>query len=345
MKARALFLFIPLLIAGCGDTDPMQLKDRLIGGSKEERVIPVGILHIDSLNSVIHNTYPGYVEEGQSVNLAFKYGGTVESIQVKEGSKVTKGQERARVSSPSLENAKRTAQATLDQAQDAYDRLKKVHDKGSLPEIKWKEMESNYEKAQSALDLANAMVDENVLRAPFAGTITDIRLGLGENTTPLTPAMRLIGGSSWVVKISIPEDEISKIQIHDEAEIIIPALGNKSFAGKVIEKNQTASLLTHSYPAKVLIEHPDKELSLGMIGKVILKSDVKKGIVIPANAVLLNQEGRFVWIEEEGKATRRKVTINGYSGKGVVISEGLQGGEHVIVEGYQKISEGMKVSY
>ena len=345
MKTRAMLLLIPLLLVGCTDTDPKQLKDRLIGGAKEERVIPVGILNIDTLCGVIRNTYPGYVEEGQSVSLAFKYAGTVESIRVKEGSKVAKGQELARVSSPSLENSKRSAKATLDQAQDAYDRLKKVYENGSLPEIKWKEMESNLEKAQAAVDLANAMVDENILRAPFSGTITDIRLGLGENVSPLTPAMRLIGGSSWVVKISVPEDEISKIQMHDKAEIIIPALGDRSFTGEVIEKSMTASMMTHSYPAKVLIEQPSPDLSLGMIGKVILKSDVKKGIVIPANAVLLNQEGRFVWIEEEGRATRRKVIINGYSGNGVVISEGLQGGEHVIVEGYQKISEGMKVSY
>ncbi len=46
---------------------------------------------------------------------------------------------------------------------------------------------------------------------------------------------------------------------------------------------------------------------------------------------------------EDGRATRRKITLAGYSGTGVIVSEGLQVGDKVIVEGYQKVSEGMKV--
>ena len=103
-------------------------------------------------------------------------------------------------------------------------------------------------------------------------------------------------------------------------------------------------MLTHSYPVKVLIEQPDKELRPGMIGKAILSVDVSEGIIIPANAILINQEGKFVWVEEDGHATRRPVQLSGYSGTGVIVSEGLKKGDHVIVEGYQKISEGMKVS-
>ena len=82
-----------------------------------------------------------------------------------------------------------------------------------------------------------------------------------------------------------------------------------------------------------------------MIGKVVLKADVSKGIIILANAVLINQEGKFVWVAEDGRATRRKITLAGYSGNGVIVGEGLKTGDVVIVEGYQKVSEGMKVKY
>ena len=80
-----------------------------------------------------------------------------------------------------------------------------------------------------------------------------------------------------------------------------------------------------------------------MIGKVVLKADVSKGIIVPANAVLINQEGKFVWVVEDDHATRRKISLSGYSGTGVIVSEGLQVGDKVIVEGYPKVSEGMKV--
>ena len=344
MKNRLFLLILPFILAGCADHDPQQLKERLIGGSKQERVIPVGILYIDSTSGVIRNTYPGNLEESQSVDLAFKYGGMLEGLYVKEGTNVAKGQLLAKVASPTMENTQRTAQATLTQAQDAYERLKKVHDNGSLPEIKWKEMEANLEKAQAGYDLATAMLADNLLTAPFSGTIASISAETGENVPPLKPIIRLINTKSLTVKISVPEEELNKIHVGDQAEIIIPALNNRHYIGKVIEKSLTASMLTHSYPVKVLIEQPDKELRPGMIGKAILSVDVSEGIIIPANAILINQDGKFVWVEENGIATRRPVQISGYAGNGVVISAGLRKGDHVIVEGYQKVSEGMKVN-
>lgn len=342
MKTKHILWLLPLLLTACHD-DPQQLKEKLLGGPAEERVIPVGIQVIDEVSGIVSNTYPGYLEEGQSVEMAFKYGGTLQLLNVKEGSMVHKGQVLARVSSPQMESTRRSAQATLEQAQDAYDRLKKVHDNGSLPEIKWREMVANLEKAQSALDLADAMLADNTLTAPFNGTVNGLNAELGENITPLKPIMRIINTEGLTVKISVPENEIAKVQVGDTAEVVIPALGDRRYMGKVTEKSLTASLLTHSYPVKVLVEQPDAELAPGMIGKVVLKADVSTGIIVPANAVLVNQVGRFVWVEQDGRATRQQIMISGYSGTGVIVSEGLNAGDHIIVEGYQKVSEGMKV--
>lgn len=344
MKRLIFILLIPLFLSGCGDSDPSQLKERLIGNSVEERIVPVGIRRIDSIGNIMHCSYPGYLEEGQSVDLAFKYGGTLQRLHVKEGEQVRKGQVLAEASSPTLENSLRSAQATLDQAQDAYARLKKVHDNGSLPEIKWKEMEANLEKAQSAFDLAQAMMQDNTLTAPISGTVTAIDAHVGENAVPVKPIMKIINTEGIVVKISVPENEIAQLNIDDEAEIVIPALENRRYSGKVTEKSMTASLLTHSYPVKVTVNQPDMDLRPGMIGKVELLSNASQSIVIPANAVLINKDGKFVWVVEDGRATRRFIKLSGYSGKGIAVSEGLRKGDHVIVEGYQKISEGMKVS-
>ena len=344
MKAKNILWLLPLLLTACHD-NPQQLKEKLLGGPAEERVIPVGVLPIDSVSGLVRNTYPGYLEEGQSVEMVFKYGGTLQQLNVKEGSIVKKGQTLACVASPQMESTQRSAQATFEQAQDAYDRLKKVHDNGSLPEIKWREMVANLEKAQSALDLANAMLADNIIKAPFNGTVASLNAEIGENIAPLRPVMRLINTEGMTVKISVPENEIAKVQLGDAAEIVIPALGDKRLSGKVAEKSMTASLLTHSYPVKVLIEQPDEALAPGMVGKVVLKADVSKGIIIPANAVLINREGKFVWVVEDGRARQRKITLSGYSGNGVIVNEGLMTGDLVIVEGYQKVSEGMKVCH
>ena len=65
-----------LFVTSCNNTDPSQIKEKLLGGPAEERVISVGVLHIDTIVGLVRNTYPGYLEEGQSVEMAFKHGGT-----------------------------------------------------------------------------------------------------------------------------------------------------------------------------------------------------------------------------------------------------------------------------
>ena len=104
MKTKQLLWLLPLLLAGCADTDPSQLKERLIGGPTEERVIAVGVQQIDTIGGLVRNSYPGYLEEGNSVDISFKYGGTLQLLNVKEGSTVRKGQVLARVASPQMES-------------------------------------------------------------------------------------------------------------------------------------------------------------------------------------------------------------------------------------------------
>ena len=79
MKTKHILWFLPLLLVGCGETDPQQLKEKLIGGPVEERVITVGVQRIDTVGGLVRNSYPGYLEEGNTVDISFKYGGTLQT--------------------------------------------------------------------------------------------------------------------------------------------------------------------------------------------------------------------------------------------------------------------------
>jgi RND family efflux transporter, MFP subunit len=348
MKKSKLYLFALLLpLASCDSesdkTHLSKIADRLGKGPKEERVISVKTMTADTLSNIILNTYVGTVEESQSIELNFKYGGTLEQIKVKEGDRVNKGDFIARVSSSALISSQRTAEATLEQAKDGYTRLKKVYDNGSLPEVKWKEMVANLEKAQSSADLANDMVKESTLRAPISGVVASRNAEIGSNISPFQPIVRLINIDGVVVKISVPENEIGKINLDDKATISVAALGDRVYEGKVIEKGMIAAPFSHSYEVKLSIENTDGLLLPGMIGKTSLKSDISNGIVIPCNIVLLNDKEKFIWVVRDGRAHKCPIKISGYSGKGIIVSEGLHQGDSIIEEGYQKVSEGMKV--
>lgn len=343
MKLRYCIYVLMLITVSCSHNVPEQIKERLTGDSIQERIIPVGVLYIDTMSNVVRTTYAGTLQEGHSMELSFKYGGTLQYLYVKEGTQVRKGQMLAKVNSSTAMSTYRSANATLAQAKDAYARLKKVYENGSLPEIKWQEMLANVEKAQASADMAQAMLNDNVLRAPYSGYIAEINVEKGQNISPMMPVMKIISKGDMMVKIAIPENEISNVNMNDSAQITIPALGSYVYTGVVAEKGLTADFVSHTYTVKVLLDSQNVNMVPGMIGKVTLQSDVKTGIIIPGNAILLGNNGKFVWIVKRGKATRSYIETAGYSGTGVVVSSGLRPGDHVIVEGYQKVSENMKV--
>ena len=83
----------------------------------------------------------------------------------------------------------------------------------------------------------------------------------------------------------------------------------------------------------------------GMVCRVALEGDTSaRAIVLPSRAVQVTGRGdRFVWCVREGKATIVPVTVGALTEGGVVITDGLEAGERVITDGYQKVSEGTKV--
>ena len=83
------------------------------------------------------------------------------------------------------------------------------------------------------------------------------------------------------------------------------------------------------------------QVSLGKISQASPSQESVAPIVIPAHLVqLADDNSNFVWVDEDGKAVRRSITIGEYQSNGVSIVSGLKNGDKVIVEGQQKVSTG-----
>ena len=81
----------------------------------------------------------------------------------------------------------------------------------------------------------------------------------------------------------------------------------------------------------------------GMVCRVRMDGEAVEGCVVPASILQTGKQGRYLWVVSDGKVCRRNVSVGGFAGKGVLITDGLQEGDLVIVRGYQKVSTGMAV--
>ena len=333
------------LLTGCGQkTEKSNAVDTV-----RVKLLTVGDAPVE--NMATGSSYSGTVEEENGTALSFSTGGTLMQLNVKVGQRVAKGQLIATIDPTSVRNAYDMAHTTRLQAEDAYARMKQLHDKGSLPEIKWVETQSQLQQAVASENIAKKSLADCRLYAPVSGVVSEKNAEVGQNVAPGMPIVKIVTTQVLNVRIAVPETEVSAVAMHQAAVVSVPALGDRLFHGQVIEKGVIADPVSRSYDVKIRIAGNTESLLPGMVTKVNLTgksaattakaSNGADEIVIPANLVqLADDNSNFVWVAEGGKAARRAIVCGDYCSNGVVIRSGLQPGDRVIVEGQQKVARG-----
>ncbi len=292
--------------------------------------------------------YVGEVEAKTSTGIGFRVPGTVMRVYVGEGDPVKKGQLLAELDPQDMQNSYDMARATLNQAEDAMRRVNMMHDEQSISDIKYVEVQTKLEQARSMFTSAKKRLEDTRLYAPVSGVIGKRNIEVGENYGLLMSAFTILDMSEVTVKIPIPEREISKIKKGDAAKIYVLALGDSTaFNAHINAISVSSDPLTHSYEARLNVNNSQHKLMQGMVCNVQLwpeSTQGRKGFILPVNAVKLNTGGEaYVWVAKNGKAYRQPVDIGMYSQDGVIIYNGINNGDHVIVEGQIKVCEGQSI--
>lgn len=311
----------------------------------DERIVSVNAIVADTETFGEQRTYVGIVEESESVSLSFEAAGNVKEVYVKVGDNVKAGQLLARLDKSSAQSAYEASKSTLDQAEDGYRRAKQLYDNGSLPEIKWVEIQTKLAQAQAMEKISRQSLEHCELYSPTSGIIGRRSIEPGSNVSPLQPAFVLMNIQQLKVKTSIPENEISKINVGKKAEVVVPAVGDEVFEAEVIEKSISANVLSHSYEAKCILTGNHDKLLPGMVCKVKIVKPEESGYVIPAKCVQTTPDGLAVWKIINGRAKRCLIESSKYIADGVLVMNGISKGDTIVTEGYQKLYDEAKVSF
>lgn len=326
---------VAVVLTGCGGRNQEQVAPRIVNVQVQE------VCRSQNINS---KSYVGSVEPSKSTILSCRYPGTLVNLAVSQGQRVKKGDVIAQVDAQSVKSSLEMAQATLEQAQDGYNRLKKVYESGSVAEVKMVEVETQLSQAQASVKAAQQAYDDCTIKAPYAGVISEVYVDEGIELSIAEAIVRIVDVSSIEITFPVPEGEIGSVTVGNTAYVVVPALNDTGFDCRIIKKGVIASPLSHSYECTLRPAAGADGLMPGMVTKVYLSQNSGERIVIPSGAVKTGEGGRYVWVNDGGKARRVDVTIEGFYGDGVIVSSGLQEGDRLIVKGGQKVSGGMLVN-
>ncbi len=332
------WLLLPLILVGCSQDEQ--------GAGIVQEAVRVKTQRIEAVPLEKTNTFSGTVEEKNGTALSFATAGTIRTLNIHLGDRVSKGQLIGTLDDTSARNSHAAAQATLAQAEDAYHRMKELYDKGSLPEIRWVETQSKLQQARSMEAVARKQMEDCRLTAPYDGVIAEKTGETGQNVLPGFAVARLVTTTGQQVRIAVPEAEIGRIREGQQASIRVPATGGKTYTGTVVERGIRADALSRSYPVKLRVDDADSELLPGMVAEVSLwPADGETACILPLHIVQLDERNRnFVWVNREGKAEQRFITCGDFAGDGVIVTQGLQPGDIVIVKGQHKVCNGTVIN-
>ena len=294
-------------------------------------------------------TYVGVVEECEATAVSFTGMGVVKRMLVSEGQAVAKGQLIAEMDDTQARNVLSGAEAQMTQANDALARYKMLHDNGSLPEVQWVEIQSKVAQAKSQLEVAKKTLADCRLVAPVSGIVGKKLIGAGETALPSQAVVSILEISTVKVKVAVPEAEIGGIHASTPTSIKVEAISG-SYQGGKIKKGVQADALTHTYDIRINVANGDRKLLPGMVASVRFVSEGSQAIgskMIPVTAVQKKSDGSlFVWtVGKDSTAHRTVVTIGQTQGNYVIVIDGLNIGDRIVKEGYQKLSEGTKVVF
>ncbi len=114
---------------------------------------------------------------------------------------------------------------------------------------------------------------------------------------------------------------------------------------RVVEKGMKANALSHAYPVRAEVLRREGLLP-GMVSKVRMTGQQSEGLLIPAACVQVTPEGKSVWVaREDSTVERRLIQIGQYVPDGVLVIDGLQTGDRVVTDGFQKLYKGAKIQW
>jgi len=200
--------------------------------------------------------------------------------------------------------------------------------------------EARVAQAQAQLDQAQIRLDDATLRAPFAGTVAAVNLAPGEAVSAQQAPVTLIDTSHYLIRVTVDEVDIGKINVGQAVSVLIDALGTPNLDGKVlrVEPLPKSDSAVTAYLVTVEIDPSGRNLKPGMTASATIVADSRSDVLtLPAAAVHGAGDSATVDVVVTGADNKptveqRAVTVGLRTSERVEILSGLSAGEQVVIK-------------
>lgn len=340
----AVILILPFLLLACGKTENQADAKDIVA---PEKVVPVSIETVALSDLTETFTLPANLEAWEDLVISAELAGPVRKIHYQEGQRVKAG-------SVLLEIDPDTVRSNLARDKENYavtkrklERYRQLREEGLTSVQDVDELENSLKSAESALRTTRFQLDKAFPKAPVDGFVDQHFIDRGEYVDPGKALVRLVQVDRLKAIADLPEKDVPYIQVGQQVEIIPAIINNRaarSLFGTIEHIAYSADSSTRTYRTKIAIDNSDGQLRPGMIVRArFVRQKLEQVVAVPLYAVMDRDGEKRVFIEENGVARRLVVKTSSSVNQKVVVTEGLEPGQRLIVKGQQLLIDGAKV--
>jgi RND family efflux transporter MFP subunit len=334
----------------------------------------VRVAAVRASDSKMTVSLPATTTAFEAANIFARTSGYIEKRYVDIGDRVKAGALLADITAPELDHQITQAKATLAQNQATLQQTQASHELAQVTNARdsrlvkqgWLTLQqgdndrltlqaqqaavavaqSNIEAQQAQIRILEQEKAYQRVVAPFDGVITQRNIDNGSLVTSGSTFMFTLMHPDVIrTLVFIPQDEAFGVGPGVDAVVRVPEIPNRTFPGKVARIASALQPGSRTLLTEIDVPNPDGALSPGIYCTVELYIPRKTpSMIVPADAVVFDQNGLHVGVVENGTVHMQKITIARDFGTEVEVHEGVRPGDQVVLNPMVNLAEGNKVT-
>jgi membrane fusion protein (multidrug efflux system) len=270
--------------------------------------------------------------------------GEVVELLVEEGDAVQAGQVLARLDGKRLRLEMLAAKANLLQARKEYKRNIDLHERGLISASMYEGLKYDLEALEATYKLKQLNHDYSNIRATISGVVSAREIKPGQNINVSDIAFRITDTTELVAYLQIPQSQLQKFQAGQLATVKVASMPDIEFPASIARISPTIDARNGTFRATATIDNKGGALAPGMFGQFTIAYEKHSdALVIPADALLDEDEQTTVYVVSYGEVVRRTVDTGIEADGRIEILSGLSDYEEIVVVGHAGLRDGSKV--
>jgi len=354
MKTASRFLVVTLalllVLGGIFGYKFMQMSAMQKQMAQPQPPAPVEITRVEQNQWLPSVRAVGSTRAINGISVANEVAGVVETLNFESGQKVKKGDVLVRLDTDTDEAALQARKAEEDLAKLQFERFGNLLPQEAVSQSQYDEAKANYDAARARVVEAQAVMNKKVIRAPFDGVVGLRQVDQGEFLDVGSPIVEINMLEPIYVDYTLPEKELSRLQVGDRVKAEVAAYPDEEFVGEVESINSSVNPESRTLAVRAKLANSERLLKPGMFVRInSMRREARELLSLPREAISYNTYGDYVFLIKEGEdkdqltVKRQQVKTGAVQDGRVEILEGVSAGERVVATGLVRLRDGQAV--